>query len=108
MTEAQNTVFFIENGESYSEWSVYGAVIGAEKDRDTIGAIIKYAIAESSIKGKEWREKRDKYYKDHPGANWNDLKAEIGGTPTIEDAFASKFKEHGFIFVPYHGDFEAL
>jgi hypothetical protein len=108
VNEEQNTVFFIENGESYSDWGVYGAVIGTEKDRDTIGAIIKYAIAESSIKGNEWDGKRDKYYKDHPGTNWNDLKAKIGGTPTIEDAFASKFKEHGFIFVPYNNDFEAL
>lgn len=108
MTEEQNTVFFIENGESYSDWSVYGAVIGTEKDRDVIGAIIKYAIAESSIKRKEWDEKRDKYYKDHPGSNWNELKTEIGDAPTLEDAFLSKFKEHGFVFVPYNSDFEAL
>jgi len=108
MTEEQNTIFFIENGESYSEWSVYGAVIGVEKDRDTIGAIIKYAIMESSIKRKEWDEIRDAYQDDRPLAKWSEIEAAIGRKPTLEDSFQSKFKEHGFTFVPYNGDFEAL
>jgi hypothetical protein len=106
--EEQNTIFFIENGETYSEWNVYGAVIGTEKDRDAIGAIIKHSIEESSVKRKEWDETRDAYHKDHPLANWKEWEAVIGSKPTLGDTLQSKFKEHGFIFVPYNGDFEAL
>jgi hypothetical protein len=109
MTETK--IFFINNGERYPEdFAVIGAVIGKESDRDTIGAIVRYAEQEYHKQVSEFKERRDLYRMDHPTSTTSEYlkeRAEIGAYPDENITFVGKFKEHGFVYVPFNHDFEA-
>ena len=42
----EQTVFFIENGEGYDDFAVFGAVIGTESDRDKITKIMESVVTD--------------------------------------------------------------
>jgi hypothetical protein len=99
-------VYFISNGQAYSDYRVYGCIAG-ELDHDAAEAVVKDAIASFKERDAIRDVAMENWKKEHTSTepNWNEFYEKFVYYG-MEDALKAKCKEHGFQFFECEGDLE--